>query len=45
MNTKDINLYYEDSKLIIKKSYKYSIYTREALYFSRYCEIYGNFTR
>ena len=45
MNGKDISLYYDDPKLLSKKNYKYSLFTREALYFSRYCEIYGNFTR
>jgi len=31
--------------LSVKKNYTMQLYTREALFFSRRCEIYGNFSR
>jgi hypothetical protein len=47
-NVKDIDLFYltrTNKPMNIKKNYKYELMTREALFFSRTCDLYGNFTR
>mmetsp|Transcript_6195 Transcript_6195/g.10046 ORF Transcript_6195/g.10046 Transcript_6195/m.10046 type:complete len:245 (+) Transcript_6195:1596-2330(+) len=45
LQTRRSDLFYEDPDLKVKKSYLYSLFTREAFSFSRHCELYGNFTR
>ena len=33
------------SRTVPKNLYEYNLFTREAFFFNRQCEIYGNFTR
>ena len=49
---RNVDLFYQgldgpelNTTLSIKKNYTMKAYAREALFFSRRCEIYGNFTR
>lgn len=49
---RNVDLFYQgqfgqevSTTLSVKKNYTMHLYAREALFFSRRCEIYGNFTR
>ena len=43
--TQHTDIFYSDPTLELKRNYQYNLYTREAFFFSRWCELYGNFTR